>query len=182
MIFECRSVNNASNMLSMNGLGQSVAALHVAMSVNLGLSILVVCQSVDVRHDACSNGLWMIGLGRSVDARHGACSGCRSVTGFCRSVDARHGTMCGTFGVHAATAASWLSECVWNTSNERLSFTDLFCVANGVCDLSLGLSVVGLQENQGLSMRTSTRICLSCSSALIRASPVLSWSEMHAHS
>ena len=35
-----------------------------------------------------------------------------------RSVDARHGTMHGTLGVHAATAASSLSECMWNPSKD----------------------------------------------------------------
>ena len=43
-----------------------------------------------------------------------------------RSVDARHGTMRGTLGVHTATAASWLSGCMWNPSNLRkTSFTPL---------------------------------------------------------
>ena len=42
-----------------------------------------------------------------------------------RSVDARRVTMRGTLDVHAATAASWLSEYMWNPSNERLSFTDI---------------------------------------------------------
>ena len=117
------------------------------------------------RCDECELiGLSMIGFCQSVDVRHGACWNCVSMIGLCPSVVARHGTMRGTFGVHAATAASWLSECMWNPSNERLSFRDLLCVANGVCDLSLGLSVVGLQENQGLCMRTSARICPSCSS------------------
>ena len=126
----------------------------------LGLLMIGVCQSVDVRHGACSKCLSMIGLGRSVDAKHGAWSGCLSMIGFSRSVDERHDTMRGTHGVHAATVASWLSECIlWRT----VAVTSL-------------LDYLG---NQGLCMRTSTRICLSCSSALIRASLVLSRSEMH---
>ena len=35
VIFGCRSWNNASNMWSMNRLGQSVAARHVAMNMDL---------------------------------------------------------------------------------------------------------------------------------------------------
>ena len=35
VVIGCRSWNDASNMLSMTGLGQSVAARHDARSVNL---------------------------------------------------------------------------------------------------------------------------------------------------
>ena len=151
----------------------------------LDLRMIGFCQSVYVRHSACSMCLWMIGLGRSVDAKHGAWSGCLSMFELCRSVDQ---WMQGTARCveHSVCMQPRLRAGCRNACGSRPMSTCLSqiskSVVNGSCDLCLGLSAVGLQGNQGLSMRTSTRICPSCSFGLIRASLVLSRSVKHAHS